>query len=69
MLIILKKSANEEALDNIKEFLINKNFDLHQSTGMNRTIIGVIGETETLDIHELESMPSVLQVIRISKEE
>ncbi|HKZ18309.1 MAG TPA: hypothetical protein VJZ16_01340 [Syntrophales bacterium] len=69
MLIILKKSADEEALDNIKEFLINKNFDLHQSTGMNRTIIGVIGETETLDIHELESMPSVLQVIRISKEE
>jgi hypothetical protein len=69
VLIILKKSANEEALDNIKEFLINKNFDLHQSTGMNRTIIGVIGETETLDIHELESMPSVLQVIRISKEE
>jgi len=69
VLIILKKSADEEALDNIKEFLINKNFDLHQSTGMNRTIIGVIGETETLDIHELESMPSVLQVIRISKEE
>jgi hypothetical protein len=68
VLIILKKSADEEALDNIKEYLINKNFDLHQSTGMNRTIIGVIGETETLDIHELESMPSVLQVIRISKE-
>jgi hypothetical protein len=69
VLIILKKTADEQALDDIKEYLINKNFDLHQSTGMNRTIIGVIGDTDTLDIEELESMPSVLQVVRIAKED
>jgi hypothetical protein len=69
VLIILKKSADEQALDNIKEYLINKNYDIHQSTGMNRTIIGVIGDTDVLDIDELESMPCVLQVIRIAREE
>lgn len=69
MLIIMKKSAGEEALDQIKEFLINQNFDIHQSTGANRTIIGVIGDTESLDIREIEAMPGVLQVIRINKEE
>jgi hypothetical protein len=69
VLIILKKTADEQALYDIKEYLINKSFDLHQSTGMNRTIIGVIGDTDTLDIEELESMPSVLQVIRIAKED
>ncbi|MRS01823.1 hypothetical protein EG832_01110 [bacterium] len=68
MLIIMKKSADEEALDHIKEFLITRNFDIHQSTGVNRTIIGVIGETESLDLLELESIPGVLQVIRIMKE-
>ncbi len=69
MLIIMKKSADEAALDHVKEFLINRNFDIHQSTGANRIIIGVIGDTETLDIGVLEAMPGVLQVIRITKEE
>ena len=65
----MKKSADESALDRVKEFLINKNFDIHQSTGANRIIIGVIGDTETLDARGIESMPGVLQVIRINKEE
>ena len=69
VLIIMKKSADESALDHVKEFLINKNFDIHQSTGANRIIIGVIGNTETLDAHELETMQGVLQVVRISREE
>ena len=69
MLIIMKRSADESALDQVKEFLINRNFDIHQSTGVNRTIIGVIGDTETLDPREIENMPGVLQVVRITKEE
>ena len=69
MLIIMKRSANEDALDHVKEFLINRNFDIHQSTGANRIIIGVIGDTENLDTAEIGAMPGVLQVIRITKEE
>jgi hypothetical protein len=69
MLIIMKKSADDTALDHIKEYLITRNFDIHQSTGVNRIIIGVIGDTDTLNTRELEHMPGVLQVIRIAKEE
>lgn len=69
MLVIMKKSADEAALEHIKEYLINRNYDIHQSTGANRTIIGIIGNTSTLDIKDLESMQGVLQVIRIAKEE
>ncbi len=69
MLIIMKKSADEDALDHVKEFLINRNFDIHQSTGANRIIIGVIGDTDTLDTAKIEKMQGVLQVIRITKEE
>ncbi|MHC1697827.1 MAG: hypothetical protein AB9919_07215 [Geobacteraceae bacterium] len=68
MLIIMKKNADEEALDHIKEFLITKGFDIHQSTGVNQIIIGVIGDTDALDIRELESIDGVLQVVRIMKE-
>ncbi len=69
MLIIMKKTAQEEELVNVKEFLIERNFDIHQSTGANRTIIGVIGDTGLLSTAQIEEMPGVLQVIRIAKEE
>jgi hypothetical protein len=69
MLIIMKKTAGTDDLIRIKEFLIQRDFDIHQSTGANRTIIGIIGDTEQLDAKELEEMPGVLQVVRIAKEE
>jgi hypothetical protein len=69
LLVIMKKSADEAALEHIKEYLINRNYDIHQSTGANRTIIGIIGNTGSLDTKDLESMQGVLQVIRIAKEE
>lgn len=69
MLIIMKKHAEEIALDTIKEYLITRDFDIHQSTGANRTIIGVIGDTETLNDHEIEIMPGVSQVVRIRKDD
>lgn len=69
MLIIMKKSAQEQELVSVKEFLIDRNLDIHQSTGANRTIIGVIGDTGQLDTAQIEEMPGVLQVIRIAREE
>jgi hypothetical protein len=69
MLIIMKKKAQEDELVSVKEFLIERNFDIHQSTGANRTIIGVIGDTGQLDTAEIEQMAGVLQVITIAKEE
>jgi len=65
----MKKHAPEEELDQIKEYLITRDFDIHQSTGANRTIIGVIGDTDILDDHEIEAMPGVSQVVRIKKDD
>ena len=69
MLIIMKKHAAEESLDDIKEYLITRDFDIHQSTGANRTIIGVIGDTSTLNDQEIETMSGVSQVVRIRKDD
>jgi hypothetical protein len=69
MLIITKKNATEDALDAIKEYLIGRGFDIHQSTGANRTIIGVIGDTASLDEKAIESLPGVSQVVRIRKDD
>jgi len=68
MLIIMKKTAAEDELVRVKEFLIHRDYDIHQSTGANRTIIGVIGDTDKLETEEIGEMPGVLQIIRIAKE-
>lgn len=65
MLIITKTDAPEEDLDRVKEYLVNNGFDFHQSTGANRTIIGVIGNTLALDESIIAAMPGVHQVVRI----
>ena len=69
MLIITKRNATEEALDAIKEYLTDHGFDIHQSTGANRTILGVIGDTDSLDEREIEALQGVSQVIRIRKDD
>ena len=69
MLIVMRKTADERDLDQVKQFLIDRDFDFHQSTGANRVIIGVIGETETIDQSVLRSLPGVLEVFKIPSEE
>ena len=69
MLVVLKKQIAEVDLDQIKKYLIDCDFDFHQSTGSNRTIIGVIGNTETFDTTILEGMNGVHVVFKIPAEE
>jgi hypothetical protein len=68
MIVIMKKNAPDESLDFVKEYLISRNFDIHQSTGANRTIIGVIGDTQSLEETTISQLPDVHQVVRIKPE-
>ena len=65
----MRKTADEKAQEEIKSYLIERGFDIHQSTGANRVIIGVIGDTATIPEADIEAFPGVLQVVRIAKEE
>ena len=68
MLIIMKKGATEEQKRQIKQYLVEHDFDFHQSTGANRTIIGVIGDTNSIDRAELERLDGVHVVYKIPDE-
>ena len=68
MLIIMKKGASEEQKRGIKQYLVEHDFDFHQSTGANRTIIGVIGDTNSIDRTELEQLPGVHVIYKIPEE-
>lgn len=69
MLVVMKKAVNDEQLQNVKQYLVDKDFDFHQSTGANRTILGIIGDTDTITTEELKAIPGVLEVFKIPKED
>lgn len=68
MLIVMRKEVDPHDQETLKAYLIERGFDIHQSTGANRVLIGVIGDTASLIESELEALPGVLQVVRIAKE-
>jgi hypothetical protein len=65
MLIVMKTGASEEQKRQVKQYLVEHDFDFHQSTGANRTIIGVIGDTQSIDRAELEQLDGVHVVFKI----
>ena len=68
MLVVMKKDVSEEALQHVKQYLIDEDFDFHQSTGANRTILGVIGDTCEFSTATLEKLPGVHVVFKIPPE-
>jgi hypothetical protein len=64
---VMRKDADSDVQESIKGYLIERGFDIHQSTGANRLIIGVIGDTHSLRESDLEALPGVLQVVRIKE--
>ncbi|MDD4456989.1 MAG: hypothetical protein PHC98_05300 [Syntrophotalea acetylenica] len=68
MLVVMKSTATEHDLSELKEYLVRRDYDFHQSTGANWVIIGVIGDTARLDIDALKALPGVLAVFKIPQE-
>lgn len=69
MLVVMKKNASEADIEGAKQYLIDLDYDFHQSTGANRVILGVIGRTDTLTPESLKRLPGVLEVFKIPSDE
>lgn len=68
MLVVMQKKTTQSEIDQVKQYLIDNDFDFHQSTGANHTIIGVIGDTAAFSTTELEQLAGVLVVFKIPDE-
>ena len=69
MLVIMKKRATDDNLEQIKQFLVEEECDFHQSTGADRIILGVVGDTSRIDRKRLKEIPGVLDIYSIPNEE
>ena len=67
MIAIVKQSATPEQLDHFVSWLEGKGFSTNVSQGDHETVVGLIGDTTTIDPFLLESMDIIERVARVSE--
>jgi len=67
MIIILRPQVDQQQLDNLKSWLKNQSLDIHMSEGAHSTIMGLVGDTSTVDINLLRALDIVEDVKRIQE--
>lgn len=67
MIIVLKKNAKQEEVDNVISKIDALGLKAHISKGVERTIIGVIGDESIISNHPIASMAGVEKVMPILK--
>ncbi|HYA26126.1 MAG TPA: 3-deoxy-7-phosphoheptulonate synthase [Terriglobales bacterium] len=66
MIVAMQESATEEQIQRIIEHLIRMGFSVHRSTGARQTVVAAVGARIDFDIRNLEVLPGVQEVHRIS---
>jgi 3-deoxy-7-phosphoheptulonate synthase len=67
LLIVMKPDAPEEQVDAVVARLVERGFDVHRSTGAERTVLGAVGRVQRGDPAAFESLPGVAEVVRITE--
>ncbi len=65
MVIVMKKNATPEQVDETVQHVQALGFKAHLSTGEERSIIGLIGDERRLEPEQLELLPGVERVMRV----
>ncbi len=66
MVVVMAEHAPEAQIEKVVAFLVEQGMDVHRSTGVIRTVLGVVG-VRTLDPALLEVMEGVHEVVRITE--
>jgi 3-deoxy-7-phosphoheptulonate synthase len=66
MIVAMQEAATEEQIQQVIERLINMGFEVHRSTGERQTVLGAVGQRREFDTREIEVLPGVAEVHRIS---
>ncbi|HET9184220.1 MAG TPA: 3-deoxy-7-phosphoheptulonate synthase [Candidatus Angelobacter sp.] len=66
MIVAMQETATEEQVQNVIERLVDMGFEVHRSTGARQTVLGAVGARREFDIRDVEVLPGVGEVHRIS---
>ncbi len=67
MLIVMASKATDAEVDAVIARLVEKGYDVHRSTGAERTVLGAVGHVQNSDPRFFEDMAGVFEVVRISE--
>lgn len=63
----MEPEASSAAVESVIAFLVGAGFDVHRSSGHERTILGVVGDVTSNDVSVVSELPGVAQVVRVSE--
>ncbi len=66
MVIVMQRNASEQQIQQVVDRLIREGFDVHRSTGVERTVLGVVGG-KIVDHRDYELIDGVKEVVRITQ--
>jgi 3-deoxy-7-phosphoheptulonate synthase len=67
MIVVMKPHAPDAAIEAVISFLVSAGFDVHRSSGHERTILGVVGDVTGDDVGVISELEGVTQVVRVSE--
>lgn len=67
MIIIMKKGASEQEINQVVGKLKKHGFGVHLSAGVERTIVGAIGDKSAIELETIEVLPGVSEIVHIQK--
>lgn len=65
MIVVVKDKITTEEYQIIKQYIIDKGAQIHESKGKVKSIIGIIGDKRDIDKNALEALPGVEKVISV----
>src|SRR5215467_4408551 len=66
MIVAMQESATENQIQHVIDQLVRMGFEVHRSTGARQTVLGGVGAPQEFDTREVEMLPGVQEVHRIS---
>ncbi|MBS6341544.1 3-deoxy-7-phosphoheptulonate synthase [Eubacterium sp.] len=67
MIVVVKPGTPEEEVQKLAAAIEKQGLKIHYSQGVDHTILGLIGETQTIDVHKLRSNHIVEKVMRVQE--
>src|SRR6202050_1298022 len=66
MIVAMQDSASEDQIQHVIDQLVRLGFEIHRSTGARQTVLGGVGVPQDFDTREVEMLPGVQEVHRIT---
>ena len=67
MIVVLKDHPDQKQLDNLVAWLKSMNLDIHYSKGQSTTILGLVGDTASVDMDLINALDIVETVKRVQE--